>query len=195
MGTVWYTSDLHLGHLRVAGLRGFDSTQAHDTAVLGSWERVVRDVDTVWVLGDLTVDERNLDYALASVAGLPGTKHLIAGNHDSCHPMHRSAHRHQRRYLAAFDSVQAFATRRFYGRSFLLSHFPAVGDHTAGERYGVYRLRDAGLPIVHGHTHLPGRVTHTQSGTRQVHVGLDAWGLMPVPEHVVADLVFGDVAP
>lgn len=34
----FYTSDLHLGHEKVAALRGFDSVAAHDAAILSAWE-------------------------------------------------------------------------------------------------------------------------------------------------------------
>ena len=189
MSTIWYTSDLHLGHTRVAELRGFTTTGEHDARVLDNWRSVVREGDTVWVLGDLTVDVRKLDYVFGAIAGLPGVKHLIAGNHDGCHPLHHEAHKWQHRYLSAFASVQAFAVRKWAGSRFLLSHFPLDGDHTPGERYSAYRLRDCGVPVVHGHTHSADRVTRSAAGTRQVHVGLDAWSLMPVPEHVVTRLL------
>lgn len=52
-----------------------------------------------------------------------------------------------------------------------------------------YRLRDMGIPIVHGHVHAPYIVSYTQPGTLQVHVGLDAWNLAPVREEAVVDLI------
>ena len=58
----------------------------------------------------------------------------------------------------------------------LLSHFPYDGDHTTTDREQQYRLRDLGLPIVHGHTHAAKIVTRSQEGTLQVHVGWDTWG-------------------
>jgi len=68
----------------------------------------------VWVLGDLAVTSspRGIDEVLAKIAELPGSKQLIAGNHDPVHPMHRGAHRWQRRYLEVFESVQAFGRRK-----------------------------------------------------------------------------------
>lgn len=180
---VWFTSDLHLGHRLVAGLRGFDSVDDHDTAIIQNWEKVVRKDDQVWVLGDLTLNSPGP--ALEIVRDLPGTKHLVAGNHDPCHPMHRHSHRWQPKYLEVFASVQAFARRRINGQDVLLSHFPHSKDrHEA--RYLQYRLRDEGAWLLHGHTH----GTERREG-REIHVGLDAWDLAPVPIHVVEGLMRG----
>lgn len=185
--SVWFTSDLHLGHRFVAGLRGFATSADHDERIADEWASAVRKEDTVWVLGDLALG--GLDAALALVASLPGRKHLVAGNHDACHPMHRRAHVAQRRYLAAFDSVQAFARRRVNGVEVLLSHFPYAEDHAEAPRYSQYRLRDKGRWLLHGHTHSD----HITTGPREVHVGVDAWNLRPVPESALSGLI-GDSA-
>lgn len=175
MSNIWFTSDLHLGHEKVAELRGFESTMAHDYAVSFRWIERVSDRDTVWVLGDLCMSDP--EYALKCIANLPGTKHLIAGNHDACHPMHRRAHKMQPRYFGPgrFASVQPFARVKVNGTDVMLSHFPYTADR--GEtRYPQWRLPDLGGWLLHGHTHLP----EVRTGPREIHVGLDAWGLAPV---------------
>lgn len=188
MSRVWYTSDLHLQHQKVAEIRGFDSTAEHDAVVAGNWVGHINDDDIVWVLGDLTVSSGKIDYALELISTLPGTKHLVAGNHDECHSLHSKAHKWQRKYLEAFETVQTFATRKVDGSRFLMSHFPINGDR-GEDRFAEYRLRDAGIPVVHGHTHLPTMASRSHLGTPQVHVGLDAWDLSPVPEEAVVRLI------
>lgn len=185
--TVYFTSDLHLGHRLVAGLRGYEGRAIdHDDRIRFGWEMRVGPKDDVWVLGDLAASSPT--YALEFIATLPGRKHLVAGNHDRCHPMHRDAHNWQRRYLEVFDSVQPFARRRIDGRDVLLSHFPYTRDR--GEpRHVQWRLRDEGSWLLHGHTHGQERVTITPPipGTeflfgpaREIHVGVDARDMMPV---------------
>lgn len=193
MGVVHYTSDLHFGHRLVADLRGFASTDEHDDLVGARWRRAVRPDDTVWVLGDLAVTGIRVRLAdvLGRIADLPGTKHLILGNHDTAHPKHRDSHRHQRTYLEVFDSVQVMARRRIEGADVMLSHYPYFGDHSALDRDIQYRLRDAGRWLLHGHLHTTERVT----GPRQVHVGLDAWNLTPVPEFEIARLISAFPSP
>lgn len=193
---MWFTADLHLGHRLVSGLRGFHRTDgepdvdAHDGAILANWDRTVATDDVVWVLGDLAVtgSRVRLLAILATINALPGRKHLITGNHDPVHPMHRSAHKWQRTYLETFESVQPFARVAVAGQRVLLSHFPYGADHTESPRYGQYRLRDEGAWLLHGHTHAPVQRT----GPREIHVGLDAWRLRPVSAHELATLIDDD---
>jgi calcineurin-like phosphoesterase family protein len=181
--SVWYTSDLHLGHRLVAGLRGFSDTDAHDDAIEGAWRAHVRPDDHVWVLGDIAVSRP--DAALERLATLPAAKHLISGNHDACHPMHRSAHRKTAPYLAVFDSVQPFARRKINGEDVLLSHFPYDSDRGIEARYPQYRLANCGAWLLHGHTHLPERRT----SAREIHVGVDAWNLAPVSDLTIGKMM------
>ena len=167
MAVVHYTSDLHFGHRLVAGLRGFPTTDEHDDEVATRWRQVVRPDDTVWVLGDLavTTNRARLAEILDRISGLPGTKHLILGNHDTAHPKHRDAYRHQRTYLQVFESVQVMARRRILGVEVMLSHYPYAGDHTADDRdlqYPAARCRPlaAARPPAH---HRPDHRTPTDS--------------------------------
>lgn len=183
MAGTWFTADTHFRHRLVAGLRGFTSTEEHDEAVIARWNETVAPGDVVWHLGDVGMSRGFLPL----VAHLNGTVHLVAGNHDKVWPGHRDAHKHQREWLdAGFASVQAFARKRIAGRDVLLSHFPYEADHTEAARHTQYRLRDEGAWLLHGHTHASGAVA---PGTRQVHVGLDAWDLRPVPLHAVEALI------
>lgn len=184
MSAIWLTSDQHIGHRMVAGLRGYgDDIDAHDARLAAEWDQRIRPDDQVWVLGDLTGrrgdEQRGLDW----IAARPGTKHLIAGNHDSCHPLHSHAHKAQRQYLEAFESVQQSGVRKIAGHKVLLSHFPYDGphaDHTLLARYPEWRFPDHGQWLLHGHTHSP----VPQHG-RQLHVGVDAHDLAPVSLHWV----------
>lgn len=182
--TVYATSDWHIGHRFVAGLRGFTDTDDHDNAILTNLLAVLTKHDRLKVLGDVTASAGQLPKVLELVGSLPCPVDLISGNHDGCHPMHRDAHRWQPRYLAGFASVQAFARLRVDGREVLLSHFPYHTDRGETVRYSQYRLRDEGLWLLHGHTHGPERVHG-----HEVHVGLDAWGLRPVSVDAVAGLI------
>lgn len=197
MSRVFYTSDPHLGHPKLAALRGFvtadgnPDTAAHDQWFIDLWRSVVRKRDTVYVLGDLTAGGRDrVDAALAVIASLPGRKHFIAGNHDETHPAGEGANpRAQARWLRTFDSVQPFAVRSLpisEGRvPVYLSHFPYFGDHAREDRYADFRLRDNGRWLLHGHTHFADQRLHDE---RMIHVGLDAWrGL--VTEQQVIELI------
>lgn len=203
MSAVWFTSDLHIGHEMVAVQRflpskidGTASIGWHDAMLAHRWDENVRPDDQVWVLGDLTLGGTEaVAHGLNWISDRPGVKHLIAGNHDPVHPMHRDAHRWQSAYLKVFASVQAFARRRIAGQDVLLSHFPYEGDHSATERFRPYRLRDVGdpgTPLLHGHTHSAEKISYGRDrwvgipgvnptrGPMQIHVGVDAWDMRPV---------------
>lgn len=179
MGLIWFTSDLHFHHRKVAELRGFagpEGSYAHDQAIIRNWNALVHPGDMVWVLGDVAMSD--VSGALALVDRLNGAKHLISGNHDAVWPGHRDSRKSQKRWLNHFESVQPFAKIRLAGEEVLLSHFPYDGDHTENDRATQFRLRDEGKWLLHGHIHSPDRA----SGPRSIHVGLDAWGLRPVRE-------------
>ena len=79
----WVWSDLHLNHGAIisAGGRPFGDTMTMRGALLAAWRERVREDELIICLGDIAVGPRipALDEVLGT---LPGTKILIAGNHD-----------------------------------------------------------------------------------------------------------------
>lgn len=179
MGNTYFTADLHLGHKKVAEIRGYD-TDVHDELIVNDIIGALAPRDTLWILGDIMGTGSDRDYAL-DVLGQVGretgaTLRLVSGNHDTSHSMHRRAHREAPKYYPVFDSVQDFARIRYNNSDVLLSHFPyqGSGDRGASERYAQYRLPNMGLPLIHGHTHQEApTVAHRPN---QVCVSWDAWG-------------------
>ncbi len=214
---VYFTSDPHIGHAKVAGIRwqvalpGIDEDpnlerviEWHDQILAQNWDARVGKDDVIWVLGDISAGgskaQRN---ALSWLASRPGRKHLIAGNHDSVHPMHRDSHKWLPEYMMVFDSVQSAATRDVPlvdgGRQkVLLSHFPYTGEggREGGDRHAQWRLRNEGLPIIHGHVHSTETVTQSSGEgadgwppSTQIHVGVDAWGMKPVSLEEISEVL------
>lgn len=183
----FYTSDLHIGHRLVAGLRGFDSTEEHDATLAAYWDLTVKPEDTVFVLGDTGMTKFE-QVVLPWFSERPGSIHLIAGNHDPIHPARSDAYKLQSKWLSVFSSVQPYATRKTNGVKFLMSHFPYLswgeGPLRGGEeaaRWVEWRLPESDVPLLHGHTHGPEKA-HGQ----MLHVGWDAWGRFVREDEVVA---------
>lgn len=181
MAKTFYTSDPHFGHLLVAQDRGFTDSASHDAALAEAWCSTVGPDDTVWVLGDLCVGSW-AKKAETVIAGLPGIKHLVLGNHDVGHPIHRGWLGKQSHYLSVFATVHTDAVVRIAGRKVRLNHFPYTGDHVRSDgqsedRYTEWRPRDAGGWLIHGHVH-----DAWQVNGRQINVGADVWGLAPVEQ-------------
>lgn len=176
----FFTSDLHFGHESAATKhRPFDTVTDHDSLIIRNWMETVDEGDEVYVLGDIASSHST--YALAILAGLPGVKHLIAGNHDRVHPKFKNGHRYLREYLETFETVQTALTLQIAGERVTLSHFPFTADHTDPPRHMAWRVQDVGQWLIHGHTHSDAVIT----GPRQIHVGVDAWDFTPVPVHAV----------
>lgn len=166
---VWVVSDPHLYHVKVSSIRGFSSPDAFNSVFVSDWIEKVGPKDQVWILGDLT-GGGYVEEALNILQVLPGEKHMIIGNHDGCFPGHRNSHRALKKYYRVFESVQLHASRSIGGIRVLVSHFPYSGDHTETSRHMEWRLRDHGIPLVHGHTHSKEPVSKTVHGTVQINV-------------------------
>ena len=83
MGKVYIISDLHLGHKSMAIKRGFKDETEHDNFIIRQWNKVITKKDTVWILGDITM-EKATPYPLLDK--LNGYKKVVLGNHDQ--PQH-----------------------------------------------------------------------------------------------------------
>lgn len=200
--TVFCTSDLHLFHRAVAYDRRYGGWPAdkndvtpedvawHNDLLAEKWDAAVGKNDLTWVMGDLIASNKNLEDALDWIEARPGIKHYVWGNHDPGHPMHSDSPRWERRYRRAFETVDMMRSRRIEGKKVFLYHFPYVDVGASGPegRFEEFRLKNLGVPIIHGHTHSKERVTHAD-GTIQIHVGPDAWDMAPVPLETITELL------
>lgn len=184
----YFTADLHLQHPKLAGLRGFDSVPEHDAAVVAALAALDPERDELWVLGDIcSGGVASMESALRQLSGLSVPLHLVAGNHDPVHPLHRGAQRHFAAYAEVFRSVQPYARTKVGREPVLLSHFPYAGtpDRLGRDDFAQYQLPDCGLWLVHGHTH----AVQPRSGERSLCVSLEAWGLRPASEDDLGALI------
>lgn len=206
----YFTSDTHFGHRLMAILRGFapadakrddvtpEMLEAHDESIVEVWNQTVAPDDTVWHLGDLTL-QRPREIA-GILARLNGTINMVLGNHDRAHPLHgRRAVPAQRELLDAGINYAATAARLTLPQGqpnrvpVVLSHFPYTGDHTEEDREVQWRLPNVGEVLLHGHTHDAEVVQLERAGhelvwDRQIHVGWDAWH-RPVHEKEVVAII------
>lgn len=192
--TDWFTADLHFGHPTPSEVRGFTTTEEHDAVLLQNLRAVLNPGDRMFVLGDISsgIPEKE-DRALELLAGVrddTGARlHLIAGNHDAVHPMHARALSGYARFLRTFDTLSSAMTVKIEGTRAMVSHFPYDGDHTDPDRHVQWRPRDCGTPVVHGRTHSTERVSWSRTGSLQVCVSLDAWGMVPASKDELSRLV------
>lgn len=175
------TADSHFGHLVAARARGYETVEEHDRALISNFRKRVQDTDKLWFLGDMAFDGWRARLR-AVLPLIPGEHHIVLGNHDRPHPLNSRGHAYQEEFRdLGFRSVSLAARISYEGMGALMSHFPYAGDNgDRKDRFEEWRLPDAGRPLLHGHTHGKEILTHTEKGTPQVHVGLDAWDMFPV---------------
>ncbi|MGL4998008.1 MAG: metallophosphoesterase family protein [Cetobacterium sp.] len=202
--TIWFTSDPHISHKLVAGLRGFwrldqddvhmPNTQAHDDTLALHWDAVVAPEDTVWVLGDMSINSGK--QVAPWIAERPGTKHLVSGNHDKTHTGIFSPGKSARvlaEWSEVFESIQNETVIELGGKKVTLSHFPfwswgdgpEVRNNNPNFQPRYEKFRPAERPdtiLLHGHTH-----SKERDHERSYHVGLDAHGLELVSEQTILD--------
>jgi len=188
--SVFFTSDLHLGHARINELSGrpFSNVPAMNAALIKAWNARVTDADTVWVLGDVCMGK--LDDSLALIPLLAGRKLLMPGNHDRCWEGNGTkAKATEARYLDAgfAEIVHGPLVLRRTGTmpaAVLMSHFPYQGDSGDKDRYTDARPADFGYWLLHGHVHEKWR-----QRSQMINVGVDAWAGRPVHADTIAEMI------
>lgn len=175
---IWYISDPHFYHAKAAELRGV-SLEENNEIICQEWCKVVKPSDVVWILGDLSVSKH--EESLELIKKLPGLKHLIAGNHDPVHPMHKTSTKYFRRYLETFETVGTHRRMKWSGRNIFLNHFPS---DTLG-KYAPYALHpdESGI-LLHGHTHDSERIRGNM-----VNMCWEAWGRMVSQEEIIERVI------
>lgn len=82
MASVYFISDLHLGHKRILDFskdqRKQPDVATHDKWIVDSWNSVVTKRDVIYCLGDIAFSKQGLELCHQ----LNGIKKAILGNHD-----------------------------------------------------------------------------------------------------------------
>lgn len=205
--TYWFTSDLHLGHEKVAELRGFPNVRKHDSVIIDNLLRSLNSGDKLFVLGDLSLG-RKMDVShavnmLRPVSKLVGYRnmHLIRGNHD---PVSQGA---TQQFASVFSTITDrldMSVPEMYGIGVTMSHYPSslmveavkvcgapegVSSNAFDERvlYGVTLNTDTDDIHLYGHTH--DKNPTYEFCPRHVNIGVDAWGMKPVDAETIMSVL------
>ena len=196
--TIYLMSDTHFQHAVASKLRGFDTPEAHDVTIIKNAQKVVGKNDELFILGDVTFNANGAGFRenLKLLDQIPGTKHLIVGNHDRCAPNNSNGFRYKKDFLKHFDSVSEMVTLSCDGIKFLLSHYPY---DTSDDRfqyaasnvdmYDAFKPKDAGMPLIHGHTHTKYILTLSKNYTPQVNVNMESIKMKPIALKEIAAIV------
>lgn len=112
----YYISDTHFGHNNILkhDVRPFENTDIMDKVLIQRWNNVVKEDDTVYILGDFSWYKEEM--TLKILDQLKGHKVLVKGNHDRISP--NVARRFDKRceYLEIMDNDERV----------ILCHYPIL---------------------------------------------------------------------
>lgn len=171
---VFFTADLHLGHSNIIRYcdRPFKDIDEMNEYIIESWNSVVRESSSVYLLGDVAM--RNNDRLGDLLDALHGQITLIKGNHDD-----GVINKHKRRFNAMkrMHEIRVVDPDAYQGRrKIILCHYPMITWN--GSHHGTWHL--------HGHCH--GTLPDDPHAFR-LDVGVDCHDFMPVSYERVKELM------
>ena len=172
MAKIWFTSDWHFGHDRefVWEVRGFDSIEEMNEAIIERHNSVVAPEDDVYVLGDLMLGDNNV--GIECIKRLNGRLHIILGNHDT------KTREQLYRELPNAEVLGYAAVVKIGKRSFYLSHYPTLTANF-----------DDPHPTInlYGHTHQISKFYEDRPW--MFHVGMDSHNCYPIEIETIRTLI------
>ena len=174
--TIWFTSDLHLGHVGIIehANRPFVDVAEMDETIIANILAVVKPGDMVYCLGDFSFyrlpKTREILQRLRDARA--GQWVMVLGNHDSW------ADKGNLDLPSNVIKVCDYHEIRVNGTKVVLSHYP----------FATWNQSHRGSYMLHGHHHgspVPG----DDQQPRRLDVGVDCWRFQPVPFDTVDKLL------
>lgn len=174
--TTWFTADHHFSHANIIRFcnRPFGSVEEMDRELIARWNLKVNENDTVYHLGDLTL--QGTKAARAILSQLNGKINVIPGSHDRRWVSGlKDGIWSRTRYLV--EVLPPLVTLILAKQTIVLCHYPMLSWDKS--HYGSLHL--------HGHSH--GTIPDSLSSDRQlppnqsrgfrIDVGVDNWDFAP----------------
>lgn len=140
---VWFTSDLHFWHKNICKYcnRPYTDMESMNQAIVNNWNSVVKEDDTVFLLGDMGFC--GIEKLRPLMSQLKGKIYLIQGNHDSDKVVGRLYEEDIIEDFFKLIEVTITGDEECPDQQLTLCHFPMI-DWTNKEK---------GAWMVHGHQH------------------------------------------
>ncbi len=132
MSRVFVFSDPHFEHENMAIKRGFKNAEEQDKLIIDNWNKVVNKKDTVWILGDITMEKVS---GYEKLKELKGIINVVLGNHDK--PQHSKV-------LAQYVNKICSCVKL---NDCLLTHIPIHESEINRFKYNIHgHVHDKSLP-------------------------------------------------
>ena len=176
---IYFTADWHFNHDRdfVYKSRGFDSVEQMNKAIIEKHNKIVSQLDIVYVLGDLCLGGANsLDKNKQLIEQMNGRLTIILGNHDT--PARIEMY-NQCKNVEKITYADMLKYRKYH---FYLSHYPTLTSNLDYDK--PLKARTLNL---YGHTHQGTNFYNDLSF--MYHVGVDSHNCEPVNiDTIIADM-------
>ena len=160
MSKIWFTADPHFGHANIikSCTRPFVDVDSMNSTLWSNWNKIVKDEDHVYVLGDFVWYKRDIDFWCSN---LYGKIHLILGNHDM---VNIAAYSKQSNIV----EITHLKILKINKRRYSLCHYPMMTWY--GRRSGK------GFHLF-GHVH---KTMMRGIAEGSLNVGVDMWNYRPI---------------
>ncbi len=165
---VWFTSDLHFWHKNICKYcdRPYESIEEMNQGIVDNWNSVVKEDDTVFVLGDLGFC--GIEKLRHLMSQLKGKIFLIQGNHDSDKVVNKLYEEGLIKDYFKLLEVTIINDEECPNQQLTLCHFPMIDWYN----------KEKGAWMIHGHQH---QLPETPScSPKHYDVGLDKNGMTPI---------------
>lgn len=172
---IFFTSDLHFSHDRgfLYEPRGFNSIEEMNETVINNWNSVVSNEDTVYILGDLILNDN--EKGIECLNRLNGIKKFVIGNHDT----DTRVQLYQDNGLECLGYATVIKYEKYH---FYLSHYPTYSSNLEKDD----RLTQHMINL-YGHTHQ--KTNFYQDIPFMYHCGLDSHNNYPVSiDQIIEDI-------
>lgn len=178
MNNIWFTSDLHMMHNKgfLYEPRGFTNEKDMCEAIVENWNKVVKEDDIVYDLGDIALSD--VQTAVKYIKKLNGKHFLIRGNHDTDSKIDLITHTcYDKFYDVCWADLIKYDKYKFY-----LSHYPTLTCNYDDKKFSQHVIN------LHGHTHQQVNWLYADNPF-MYHVGLDSHNCTPVHiDEVITDI-------
>jgi len=174
---IWITSDWHFCHDKefLYKPRGFDNVADMNAAIVKNHNKVVKDTDDVYCLGDCVLND--LEQGIEYIKQLKGNIHIIKGNHDTDRKIEIYKTCHNVVEICDIKIIKYSKKISFY-----LSHYPTLTGNLDD------MITKKKLINICGHSHTNNKFTDIDKGLIY-HVEVDAHNCYPVSiEQILIDL-------
>lgn len=160
----WFTSDLHYGHNNVINYcdRPFKDAHEMNVWITTYWNAVVKPFDTIYVLGDFSINPKHHPKYLPR---LNGKKILIVGNHDHVLQFAKGSEGKRKKIedilrlhwdeIHSEKAIRLWDTKTDEILDVYAAHMPYANEiaKEIDDRYWHKRPKDEGKILLHGHQH------------------------------------------